>query len=454
MFPRLPPSDVRGRPVEKLVELMREETDTPVASDNTSIPAGFTYLGQFIDHDITFDPVSKLEERYDPAALVNFRTPRFDLDSVYGCGSDDQPFLYDWESDPPGVKLLVGGKAADLVPKDADPPPASEDLPRNRQGKALIGDARNDENVIILQLHLLFIKFHNAVVEHLHRGRENLSGRGLFERAQQLVRWHYQWIVVHEFLPKVVGEAMANAVLVPARDRGAPAVRLEYFKWKREPFIPVEFSGAAFRFGHSMVRPDYGLKRLPTRGAAGGLPLFPALTEPTYLPQHLVIDWERFFEINENAPPQDSQLINSRVAAPLFSVPKDGKVLPRLNLRRGRSLELPSGPRVAGRMGKRPLDEEELRLDKLGPRATKTRNELLRSTPLWYYILREADARGKGGRHLGPVGGRIVAEVLVGLLQGDPSSYLRQKPAWRPRAFDTGGTFGMADLVRIAQQGV
>ena len=105
-------------------------------------------------------------------------------------------------------------------------------------------------------------------------------------------------------------------------------------------------------------------------------------------------------------------------------------------------------------MGKRPLDEEELRLDKLGPRANKTRNELLRSTPLWYYILREADARGKGGRHLGPVGGRIVAEVLVGLLQGDPSSYLRQKPAWRPRAFDTGGTFGMADLVRIAERGV
>ena len=108
MFPRLPPSDVQARSIEKLVELMREETDTPVASDNTSIPAGFTYLGQFIDHDITFDPVSKLEERYDPAALVNFRTPRFDLDSVYGSRFDDQPFLYDWDSDPPGVKLLVG----------------------------------------------------------------------------------------------------------------------------------------------------------------------------------------------------------------------------------------------------------------------------------------------------------------------------------------------------------
>ena len=157
---------------------MREETDDPVASDNTSIPAGFTYLGQFIDHDITFDPVSKLDERYDPEALVNFRTPRFDLDSVYGSGPDDQPFLYDWESEPPGAKLLVGRPPTRCRGRGLRP----ADLPRNRQGRALIGDARNDENVIVAQLHLLFIRFHNAVVDHLAARGRTLAGRSCSRR--------------------------------------------------------------------------------------------------------------------------------------------------------------------------------------------------------------------------------------------------------------------------------
>ena len=138
--------------------LRRSENDRHTGT----ILSGYTYLGQFIDHDITFDPTSNIQRRNDPLALLNFRTPRFDLDSVYGGGRADQPFLYDWSGGKDaGVRLLLD--------RDGDGTFATEDLPRNRQGRALIGDARNDENAIVAQLHLLFIRFHNKIVGLVRR---------------------------------------------------------------------------------------------------------------------------------------------------------------------------------------------------------------------------------------------------------------------------------------------
>ncbi|MDP1849187.1 MAG: heme peroxidase family protein [Solirubrobacteraceae bacterium] len=428
--------------VEELVRLIEKRSATH--GPNDTIPAGFTYLGQFVDHDITFDPTSKLDGDNDPLALVNFRTPRFDLDSVYGSGPDDQPFLYEWTNrDDRGVKLLVGGDAA------------LADLPRNAQGLALIGDARNDENLIVSQLHLLFIRFHNAVADHI-RDTQRLQGAALFERARQVVRWHYQWIVTHDFLRRVAGP-LAGEVLRDGDSPSAPAsVHLRHFNWEDEPFIPIEFSGAAYRFGHSMVRPKYRLMRgapvvaiFPPAGAESGdgdLGGFRPLTRPLALHWDLFF-WEKPIEHTTNS----SLRINNRVALELFAVPDRG-VLPRLNLQRGRALDLPSGPAVAAAMGARQLDARELQLE---PLADDGLHEiLLNQTPLWYYVLCEAGTNefGRGGEHLGPVGGRIVAEVLVGLLQGDPESYLSCDPAWRPtlpaaRACD----FTMIDLVRFVR---
>jgi hypothetical protein len=444
MFPELKACDAGPDAIEELVKWMAQDDPTQRA-DNTRIPAGFTYLGQFIDHDITFDPTSKLDEPNDPNTLVNFRTPRLDLDSVYGSGPVDQPFLYDWKhAKPPGRKLLIAHSAVDAAT-------ASEDLPRNHQGRALIGDPRNDENVILAQLHLLFIRFHNAVVDHLARSTK-VDDDERFEEAQQVVRWHYQWIVVHEFLPMVVGERTAREVLAPARDGGAPRVHRKYFTWQDEPFIPVEFSAAAYRFGHSMVRSDYVLQRSAGRGAA----LFPDLGGLTWLPRRRVIEWDLFFELDGAARgPQPSQLINTTIVKPLWNLPETGKALARLNLRRGEALGLPSGQTVARAMEEPLLSEEELLLDGTVPK--DAREALLRSTPLWFYVLCEAqkrvgrDGRPRAGAHLGPVAGRIVAEVLVGLLEGDPTSYLGREPAWRPTELGTGGRFKMADLVEIAQ---
>ena len=424
MFPGRPACEADAGAIEQLVRLMERRKGV---RPNTAVPAGFTYLGQFIDHDLTFDPTPVTDRRQDPRALVNFRTPRLDLDSVYGLGPAVQPYLYDWkDSEPAGTRLLVGHNAID----------ATDDLPRNQQGRALVGDARNDENIIVGQLHLLFIRFHNAVVDHLVR--EHTPEAELFETARRIVRRHFQWIVVHDFLPRVAGGETTTEALA----------RRELFTGAREPFIPVEFSGAAYRFGHSMVRADYGIKRLPPSASGPpATPLFPDLAGFAWLRRKHVIDWERFFELDDAAPPQASSAIDTAIAKPLFKLPQGDPMLPRRTLLRGLKLELPSGQEVADAMGERALEDDDLRLDDTVEAGA--RDVLLRSTPLWYYVLCEAEKAG--GEHLGRAGGRIVADVLVGLLDADPSSYLNEEPAWQPGELGTGADFTMAELVKFAR---
>ena len=441
LFPCLPAADLRTATIDALVAALRHR---PGGGFNAAIPAGYTYLAQFVDHDITFDPTSKLQGDNDPDALVNFRTPRFDLDSLYGSGPKDQPFLYDWSAQvAPGVKLLVGSNAGDGA--------LTYDLPRNEQGRALIGDARNDEHLIIAQLHLLFIRFHNKVVDEVLDEKPGLRDMALFEEAQRIVRHHYQWIVMHDFLPRIVGRKTAAAA----------RARRRFYKCEDAPFIPFEFSAAAYRFGHSMVRADY----MPNRHVKEPVQIFVEGDHPgelehlggfRRLPVALTIDWSFFFALAAHRPPhtdrpQQSRLIDTNLAPGLFRLPAgvdpQRRALPELNLRRGRALKLPSGFDVACAMGVERLTEDDLNVVDVSP--ARERDALLRAPPLWYYVLCEAESRF-GGSHLGPVGGGIVAEVLVGLLEADPSSYLRVEPAWKPtlpRAKDR--TFTMPDLVRF-----
>lgn len=449
MFPSLPRLDPGSDAIEKLATTMLRAGDEP--APNLCIPSGYTYFAQFVDHDITFDPTSQLQRDNDPHALVDFRTPRFDLDSLYGSGPADQPFLYDWSSaSDPGVKLLVGRN-----PRRKGL--AARDLPRNQQGRALVGDARNDENLIVSQLHLLFIGFHNRVVDHVRRRSPRLRGAQLLEEAQRIVRWHYQWIVTHDFLRRIVGAEMADRVFAPGVGSAGPTVERRFYTWPHEPYMPVEFSGAAYRFGHSIVREDYILNDALRTGV-------PILLPPgergahlggfRRLPASLTIEWKHFFKTTSTPPAMRSMLIDTSLAKALSRLPPDGAALTRLNLQRGRALGLPAGRDVAHAMGEVPLTAKTLGLEPL-PRGIdhETRHALLRATPLWYYVLCEAKARAKG-KHLGPVGGRIVAEVLVGLLEGDPHSYLRQWPTWKPelRRADH-DTFTMADLVRFTEHG-
>ena len=435
-LPPFVPSDAR---IAEIAALMTENATGPTPElDNPTIPAGYTYLGQFIDHDLTFDTASSLDRANDPDALTNFRSPRFDLDCVYGRGPTDDPFLYDRDSG--GEKLLVGRH------DDED------DLPRNGQETALLGDPRNDENTFVSQLQLTMLKFHNKVVDlveadpALRRGSETR-----FEAAQRIVRWHYQWLVVHDFLRRTVGPEMLGAVLDESGHR--PVVRREFYTWRREPYMPVEFSVAAYRFGHSQVRGRYKLNTL-----VGPLPTFlPTSThDPAtrlrhfggfrILPPLWTIEWARFFEVDGAGSDarQQTRLIDTKLADPLAALPPEiagnrPSLIDR-NLTRGARLLLPSGQDVAQHMGADVLTDAELGLPGGGP------------APLWYYVLKEAEVQA-GGHHLGQVGGRIVAEVFLGLMEKDPSSYLRNEPRWTP-FLATGDDFTMPDLLAFTGHGL
>ena len=444
MFRTLPPLSLSEAAVRAIAVRMAEGDTSGTTQDNPDIPAGYTYLGQFLDHDLTFDPASSLERQNDPDALTNFRTPRFDLDSVYGRGPADQPYLY---SDTKPDLFLID-KRDDL-----------QDLPRNSQGRALIGDPRNDENVFVSQVHLTMLRFHNRVVRRLGEfpSAAPRPGESTFTAAQRVVRWHYQWVLVHDFLRRVVGQELLDSVLVrePLVPGGAPVeqVRRRFFSWKNEPFMPVEFSVAAYRFGHSMVRAEYDLNTTVT-----DLPIFPKeairKADPLShlggfrpLPASWQVEWRRFFDVGKRAKElQLSRVINTKIAPPLLDLPPEVasgiSSLAERNLLRGVRLGLPSGQDVARGMGLRPLDDDDLNLPEPGP------------APLWWYVLREAKVLGKG-RHLGPVGGRIVAEVFLGVLEADPSSYLKAEPGWKPfLPAATKGDFAMGDLISFADFGL
>jgi hypothetical protein len=411
--------------------------------DNAAVPAGYTYLGQFIDHDITFDPTSSFARRNDPDALQNFRTPRFDLDCLYLAGRRASPFLYDKRDT---AKFLLGRNTARDV-----------DLPRNSQHVALIGDPRNDENILVSQLHVAFLSFHNRIVDHLlarraNRDRHALPGESLFDTAQRLVRWHYQWVVVNDFLPRIVGRQLVNRIL--KRDAsGKLSVELEFYRPRRSPFIPVEFAVAAYRFGHSMIRAVYDLNDVITDvDIFGGRRAHPLshLGGSRRLPAGWAAKWSLFFPMGRRSP-QPSRKINARLAPPLLSLPPEVagtsnrrlRSLATRNLLRGKALGLPSGQSVATAMGETPLTNAELGLRGAGWDG---------GAPLWFYILKEAE-RTQNGTRLAAVGGRIVAEVLLGLLAHDNTSYVSTETPWRPvrPLAPRAGTFAMPDLLRFAK---
>ncbi|NER31892.1 MAG: peroxidase, partial [Symploca sp. SIO1C4] len=327
------------------------------------------------------------------------------------------PYLYDKNN---LGKLLIGN--------DKNP----HDLPRNSQEIALIGDPRNDENLIISQLHLAFIKFHNRVVDEVKA--RGFGGEAVFPEAQRLVRWHYQWIVLNEYLPLIVGQAVVDDILNNGR---------KFFSWQKQPFIPVEFSVAAFRLGHTQVRNRFRVNDAPESEKQ----LF-ELRVSGAVPPAQVVDWKKFFQFDSCQPPQFSKKLDAKIASVLLDLPVPivGEDDPRRslairNLFRGKSFSLPSGQAVAKAMGIKPLSDEQLGLKELGYKE---------EAPLWFYILKEGEVQ-TGGETLGEVGGRLVAEVLIGLLEGDFMSYLKIDPCWVPCLPSTKpGEFKMADLLNLA----
>jgi len=470
MFRTLPPALHSETALEALAkEMIAEHEAIPTPEDqvddeeNQGIDAGFTYFGQFIDHDLTFDPASSLQKQNDPNGLVDFRTPRFDLDNLYGRGPDDQPYLYDTD----GIHFLLGPP---LTGNSKDP--GARGLPRNNAvpPRAIIGDPRNDENVIVSQLQSNMLRFHNCLAD-LMLAKKHES----FAMIQRAVRWHYQYVILHDFLPTIVGQEMVNSVLphlASGKSIKEDKPKLTVFSWEKDPFIPVEFSVAAYRYGHSMVRPIYRLNQtLKDRQVIFGKPFseLKASDQKTAVenldgfrqfPLTWAIDWDLFFNPGNASllgisRIQKSYKIDTSLVNPLGGlreareVPLGPSSLALRNLKRGNEFSLPSGQSVAHFMGVDVLPDSKLRVGKAtaedsnANKQGKINNKLLTdlspefagSAPLWYYILAEAQQAFKADDtpiRLGPVGGRIVAEVFIGLMLGDPHSFLSQHPTWTP----------------------
>lgn len=373
------------------------------------VEAGWPFFGQYVAHDLTADR-SPLRAHADLDALHNMRSPRANLESLYGGGPAGSPYLY-CRDDP-----------AKLLDDDGD-------LPRNQEGIALIGDPRNDVHVFVSQMQLAFIRVHNLLVDRLRE--DGVGDAELFDEARRALTWHYQWLILEEFLPVLVGTELVD-------DLAATGARFYYPDGK--PFIPLEFADAAYRYGHSQIRQLYQLQ------PDGPLhPVFPDLIG--FCPvgdRHL--DWSLLFDVPgrpraQRAKPIDGQLPRSLIQLPEAisgAVDDDAyRSLATRDLVRGEGTGLPSGEAVARLIGAVVLNEDELGLRRHGWTG---------ETPLWLYILRESFACHDGDR-LGEVGGRIVAEVLHGVIAADPESYLALESDWSPTLPARGETFRLTDLL-------
>jgi heme peroxidase len=448
----------------------------------STVPAGYTYLGQFVDHDLTFDKTAvMLGQDVSPAQLLQARSPSLDLDSLYGAGPGDPGSAKFYGSD--GVHLKMGNTVA----AEGDPAKTGFDLPRTggsgtvaQKRKALIPDKRNDENLAVAQTHLALIRFHNRVVDSLPSA---LPAAQKFQKARELVTKHYQWMIRTDFLPRLVKKAPIDDVFNNGRkafEVGANPTSV--------PTMPIEFSVAAFRLGHSMIRESYQWNKNfnDTQPVPGALDLLFEFSSTSgtlggflHLPSNWIADFRRLYDFNDagradltvpaskfnRAMRLDTRLVNPLKNLPAGSfggpaVPFDD---PRANLAfrnltRAKMVKLATGQQMAAFLKKKgafmtALTKAQIRdgangasLDGLtGPQ----RDALLKNTPLWFYILREAELNN--GKLRG-VGGRIIAETFHRAMEGSQFSIVRD-PAFRPTFGPTNTKFRMVDLLLFAFQG-
>jgi hypothetical protein len=443
----------------RLGDAMRDPF-VPGGAGDSKIPAAYTYFGQFIDHDITleagsdalgniFAPNLKPVTQAQATALKNLRTATLDLDSVYG-------FPNPVPRDPLDPQKLKVGKVTALEPGQR--PPGKDDfndVPRKgfsndetTDREAEIGDGRNDENLIIAQLQVAFLRAHNAIVDK----------KKSFDEARKLLQRHYQWMVVHDFLPRVCDPKVV-------KDK----IKFNKFYTPKDAafFMPLEFTVAAYRFGHTMIRGRYDHNNIFTNADLGILFTFTALSGQLSpfgpvpvgqgsltLPENWIIQWERFLG---KTPANVARAIDTKLVEPIFELRNTlGGILPGneaklavRNLLRGYLLRMPTGQAVAKKMKVKALTATEI-LKAAGSddqRKVLKESGFHKRTPLWYYILAEAAATGKG--HMGVVGSTLVAEVLIGLARRSENSFF-DVIGWKPTLGKKKGVFELADLIKLS----
>ncbi|RHW26433.1 heme peroxidase [Nocardioides immobilis] len=437
------------------------------------IPAGYTYLGQFVDHDLTFDATTvAFGEDISPADLLQGRSPTLDLDSLYGFGPDDEVSQRFYEDDRTRLKVGTTTRIDNLIAR------AGFDVPRvgtgTRPRRANIPDLRNDENLAVAQHHAAFIRFHNRVVDKLP---SSVPAAARFTKARRVVVLHYQWMLKTDYLPRIVDPAIVSDVFTDGRkvfEVGADPLSM--------PTMPVEFSVGAFRLGHSMIREAYDWNAEFPDGAGSLFFLFDfsrtsgTLGGSPTLPSNWIADWRRLYRFKQiDRPDLDppagefnhARRIDTALVDPLANLPLgsfggvDGDAgtmranLAFRNLTRAAMLHLASGQQMADLMTARGVQLTKLTTDQirdglngadLSDLTPAQLSAFLTDTPLWFYVLREAELNN--GRLTG-VGGRLVAETFHRAMEGSRNSIVRNS-AWRPRIGPVADRFRMADLLVFA----
>jgi hypothetical protein len=411
---------------------------------DSPIDSGYVYLGQFISHDISKRAPPPAGHEFMPAGeLKQQRTPELDLDNVYGDGFYDRSIAVDETTG----KMLLG-----RVVDSSNKPGSFDDLPRWPDVSARIGDDRDDENLLIAQLHLQFLKLHNLLVDRLPTQEPPRTPKQVFDEARRRLVLLYQDVVLYDFLPTVIDRDIWDQVVSRKKRRLWRPVRAEMAR------MPVEFAAAAFRFAHAMVRPTYAINDRRSLGLGELFAMTGAGTNNFEarpgLPDSLVVDWRLFFSglcpVDELPfPPNKALPIDPTVA-----VLTQGGSLAELDLGTGnRSLMAAAQDIVAHIQRAHPkLGLNALTRQQLNPIVRDSKGAQVpllsllggndkaadsygfsRKSPLWYYILCEAYAKHRGDR-LGPLGSQIVAETLHALVDLASSSVLHEDVA----ALETG----------------
>jgi hypothetical protein len=473
-FSRMGPSGAGHQIGEKTRQKLAEAMTRAAGPTRTSrIPSGFTYLGQFIDHDLTADKTAvTFSEDVSPARMLQGRSPVLDLDSLYGAGPSDEKSAVFYSD---GLRLKMGNTV--------EPAKSDHDLPRVGKGpaaarrKANIPELRNDENLAVAQTHLMFIRFHNRVCNTLPKSTP--PGQ-MFSRARRKVTKHYQWMIRTDFLPRICQRSVVADVFKNGRkvfEVGASPTSM--------PTMPLEFSVAAYRLGHSMVRAAYNWNvNFPDgEGTLDLLFHFTGTSGNLDGQDHLlgiwIADFRRLYNFGEanredlTVPEQEfnrAQRVDTRLVLPLHDLPPGSiggtpppppgldRNLAYRNLTRARMVSLATGQQMVALMKSKgvavtPLTKAQIRngsgATTLETLTKKQRARVVTDTPLWFYILREAELNQ--GRLAG-VGARIVAETFHRAMEGSTFSIVRD-PDWRPQLGPDPNTFRMVDLLLFAANG-
>jgi len=414
--------------------------------NDSEIPAGYTYLGQFVLHDITY-----MKQIKGVAEPVSLNSPTLDLDSVLPEETNASGKVGDLE-------LILGCTTGGGQP-------LPEDLPREREGascgRPLIADDRNDDFLPLAQCHLLLIKFYNAIARWLGAGcKPPLPAYGTAFRNAVRELWveHFQAVVLHDYLVRLVDEETYDSVMTEGCKLVASGSEAA-----SEYLIPLEVAGAVGRFGHSMIRDGYepwnskqAYRMIDVRhfmdlsyaNSGHGLK-----AHAGGLPRSWVTDWTALFDLGRGSGPIRAAAIDTRLAGQLSCLPECIRAqeicsghppnarfnLAEATLLRGRELGLSPARHAIEQANakdvqpviKRLTDDQLVEGENEAVKEVFRQAELSRSTPLWYYVLKEAEVLGGGGNKLGPLGGRILMETLYAAIERSTPSIL-SKPDWRP----------------------